>query len=271
MKIKNLMTENVITIDKNQSLNDGLKLLRKYNISRLPVVNEVDGKKALVGIVSERNIADKLGSLKSANMSTSRIHISSVMVKDVIVASEDESLQNVAKIMLDNHIGSVPIESDGEMTGIVSKADFTTLATGRVYEKLFVKDSMTASIISVSPSDRLVHARRVMSDNSIGRLPVVSDEEIVGMLTSKDLMRALIDFKNKVHPKHQNAQIKNLLVNDIMSSPALTTSEDATIDEVATIMGTTGYNGLPVVSDGEIKGIITKTDILALIVDLESK
>ena len=113
--------------------------------------------------------------------------------------------------------------------------------------------------------------RWVMADNHIGRLPVVSDDEIVGMLTSKDLMRALIDFKNKVHPKHQNAQIKNLLVNDIMSSPALTTSEEATIDEVANIMGETGYNGLPVVSDGEIKGIITKTDILSLIVDLESK
>ena len=271
MKIKNLMCENVITIDKDQSLNDALKLLHKHNISRLPVTNEVDGKKALVGIVSERDIVNKLGSLKSANLSTSRLHISSVMVKDVIVASEDESLENVANIMLDNHIGSVPIESEGEMVGIVSKDDFATLATGRVYEKLLVKDSMTTSIISVSPSDRLVHARRVMADNHIGRLPVVSDGEIVGMLTSKDLMSAFIDFKNKIHPKHQNAQIKNLLVENIMSSPVLTTSKDASIDEVANIMLNTGYNGLPVVSNNKIDGIITKTDILALIASLESK
>ena len=39
MKVKNLMTEELITIDKDQNLSDGLKLFRKHNISRLPVTN----------------------------------------------------------------------------------------------------------------------------------------------------------------------------------------------------------------------------------------
>ena len=58
MQIKNLMSTTLITIDKDQSLSDALKLLRKNRISRLPVLNN----KELVGIISERDIAKKLGS-----------------------------------------------------------------------------------------------------------------------------------------------------------------------------------------------------------------
>ena len=39
MQIKNLMSENIITVDKDQNLTDALKLLRKHNVSRLPVTN----------------------------------------------------------------------------------------------------------------------------------------------------------------------------------------------------------------------------------------
>lgn len=53
MQIKNLMSTTLITIDKDQSLADALKLLRKNKISRLPVFNN----KELVGIISERDIA----------------------------------------------------------------------------------------------------------------------------------------------------------------------------------------------------------------------
>ncbi|WP_304090622.1 CBS domain-containing protein [Methanobrevibacter gottschalkii] len=52
MQIKNLMSEDLITIDKDQNLSDALKLLRKHNISRLPVTNN----KELVGIISERDV-----------------------------------------------------------------------------------------------------------------------------------------------------------------------------------------------------------------------
>ena len=84
MQIKNLMSEELITIDKDQSLSDALKLLRKNNISRLPVLNN----KELVGIISERDIANKLGSSKYENIPASRLHVSSVMVKDLIISTD---------------------------------------------------------------------------------------------------------------------------------------------------------------------------------------
>ena len=267
MQIKNLMSEDIITVDKDQNLSDALKLLRKHNVSRLPVTNN----KELVGIISERDIANKLGSSKYESMPASRLHISSVMVKDVITVPETMQLDEVARLMLENGIGSVPVmDEDDKMVGIVSKADFVTLAVGIAFDKITVKEIMTKELVVVSPTDRLVHARRQMMEAHVGRVPVVDEEDLKGMVTSKDLMRAFIDFRKKVPEKYQKSQIKEVLVEDIMSSNPTVTTKDATISEVAKVMMDTGYNGLPVVEGDKIVGIITQTDILRLIEKLES-
>ena len=266
MQIKNLMSEDLITIDKDQNLSDALKLLRKHNVSRLPVTNN----KELVGIISERDIANKLGSSKYESMPASRLHISSVMVKDVFTVPKTMQLEDVAKLMLDNGIGSVPVMDDEKMVGIVSKADFVTLATGIAFDKITVKEIMSKKLVTVSPTERIVHARRQMLEAHVGRVPVVDDGELVGMITSKDLMRAFIDFRKKVPEKYQKSQIKELLVEDIMSTKPTFVSKDMSITEVSELIMETGYNGLPVVEDGEVVGIITQTDILKLIEKLES-
>ena len=266
MQIKNLMSEDLITIDKDQSLSDALKLLRKHNISRLPVTNN----KELVGIISERDIANKLGSSKSENMPPSRFHISSVMVKDVITVLETMQLGDVAELMLENGIGSVPVLDDDKMVGIVSKADFVTLAVGIVFDKITVKEIMTKDVVAVSPSDRLIHARRQMLDAKVGRVPVIEEDELKGIITSKDLMRAFIDFRKSVPEKYQKSQIKEVLVEDVMSSNPSSVSKEMSITEVSKIMIETGFNGLPVVEDGKVIGIVTQPDILRLIAKLES-
>ena len=266
MQIKNLMSEDLITVDKDQNLSDALKLLRKHNVSRLPVTNN----KELVGIISERDIANKLGSSKYESMPASRLHISSVMVKDVFTVPKEMQLEDVAKLMLDNGIGSVPVMDDEKMVGIVSKADFVTLATGIAFDKITVKEIMSKELVTVSSTERIVHARRLMIESNVGRLPVVDDEELVGMITSKDLMRAFIDFRKKVPEKYQKSQIKELLVEDIMSTNPTSVTKDMSITEISQIIMETGFNGLPVVEDGKVVGIITQTDILKLIEKLES-
>ncbi len=266
MQIKNLMSEDLITVDKDQNLSDALKLLRKHNVSRLPVTNN----KELVGIISERDIADKLGSSKYESMPASRLHISSVMIKDVLTVPQTMQLEEVASLMLEHGIGSVPVMDEDNMVGIVSKADFVTLATGIAFDKITVKEIMSKDLISISPTERLIHARRVMLEAHVGRLPVLDDGKLVGMITSKDLMRAFIDFRKKVPEKYQKSQIKEVLVEDIMSANPTYVTKDMSITEVSEIIMETGYNGLPVVEGNDVIGIITQTDILRLIEKLES-
>ena len=109
-----------------------------------------------------------------------------------------------------------------------------------------------------------------MLEAHVGRLPVVEDDKLVGMITSKDLLRAFIDFKKNVPEKHQKSQIKEVFVEEIMSTNPSYVSKEMSISEVSKIMMDTGYNGLPVVEEGKVIGIITQTDILRLIEKLES-
>ena len=272
MKIKNIMSENVVSIDKNLNICDCLRMMYKDNLSRIPVTSTNENKKVLVGIISEKDIADKLGSAKYGNMAPSHFHVSTVMVKDLITVDEDDELTDVAKILIEKNIGAIPVLSDGEMVGIVTKSDFIYLCKAKAYEKISVKDIMTTDIVSISADDRLIHARKVIMDSKIGRLLLTEDNELAGIITSKDIAKAFVSFRKHTPDKYQASQIKELIAGDYMSTNVETISQDATIPQLADAMIETGYNGYPVVDyDDQIIGIVTQSDLLKLIYEIETQ
>lgn len=272
MKIKNIMSENVVSIDKNLNICDCLRMMYKDNLSRIPVTTTNENKKVLVGIISEKDIADKLGSAKYGNMAPSHFHVSTVMVKDLITVDEDDDITDVAKILIQKNIGALPVLSDGEMVGIVTKSDFIYLCKAKAYEKISVKDIMTRDIISISADDRLVHARKVIMDSGVGRLLLTEDNELAGIITSKDIAKAFVSFRKHTPDKYQSSQIKELTAGEYMSAHVDTISQYATIPQLADAMLETGYNGYPVVDDeDQIIGIVTQSDLLKLIYEIETQ
>lgn len=271
MQVKNIMSEDLITIDKDQNVCDGLRLMKKHKISRLPVINtNKNNEKELVGITSEKDIAIKLGSSKYGNLPPSHFHISTVMIKDIITVDTDKDLAESANLILEFNIGALPVMSNDEMVGIVSKSDFVDTCKGKAYERILVEEAMSTDIIAVSNEDRLMHARRIILESKIGRLLINENDELAGILTSKDIARAMTSFRKHVPQNHQQAQIKNLLVDEVMSTNVKTISEKSTVADVANAMLETGFNGYPVVNEeDQVVGIITQSDLLSLIVELE--
>jgi CBS domain-containing protein len=247
--------------------------MKKHRISRLPVINtNQKHEKELVGIVSEKDIAVKLGSSKYGDLSPSHFHISTVMAKDLITVNKDTDIVKTANLLLENHIGGVPVVNNGKIVGIVSKSDFIGTCKGKAYEKILVEEIMSTDLVSVSSHDRLMHARRVMLDSNVGRLLISENNELAGILSSKDIMRAMISFRKEVPPNHQKAQIKECLVEKYMTPNIKKINNKTTIAELANNMLETGYNGYPVINEeDQVMGIITQTDLLALIVELENE
>ncbi|KZX12301.1 CBS domain-containing protein [Methanobrevibacter filiformis] len=271
MQVRNIMSEDLIVIDKDQNVCDGLRLMKKNKISRLPVINtNKSNKKELVGIVTEKDIAIKLGSSKYGNLASSHFHMSTVMVKDILTAEEDMSVVEAANILIENNIGGMPIIDSGDIVGIVTKSDFIDTCRGKPYDKILVEEVMSTDLIAISAQDRLVHARRIILDSQIGRLLVTEKNELAGILTSKDITKALISFRKHVPDNHKQAQIKNIIVEEVMTSNVQELPTTATITESADAMLESGFNGFPVANDnGQIVGIITKSDLLSLIIELE--
>lgn len=270
MHVKDIMSREVFSVDKDQNIKDALKIMKKHNISRLPVLNtNTDKVKEMVGIMTEKDIARRLGSSRYGNLAPSHFHISTVMTEHPLTTESTRSIGTAAQLMIENNIGGIPVVDEGQIKGIVTKTDFIKTCKGRTYQEVTVRDRMTADPVVVSSQDRLVHARRMIFDEDVGRLLVMEDDELEGIVTAKDIANSMISFRKIVPDKYKPARIRNLLVEDIMTQNVKTVSGDASIEEVSSIMVENDFSGLPVVENGNVVGVITKTDLMKLIVEIE--
>lgn len=120
------MTTPVTTIGPEVPIQDALQLMRKSKIRRLPVV---DKNNALVGLVSEKDILNASPSdatslsIWEINYLLSKIETEDIMITDVITVSPDTPIEEAARIMADNKIGSLPVMDGVEIVGIVTETD----------------------------------------------------------------------------------------------------------------------------------------------------
>jgi CBS domain-containing protein len=270
MHVKDIMAKDVVVVDKDQNIHDALKLMKKHKISRLPVINtNQNHQKELVGIITEKDIAMRLGSSKYGNLAPSHFHVSTVMTPQPLTVDANQTLAIAAETMLENGIGGLIVMESGEILGIITKSDFLDTCQGRPFNEISVKERMNTDLKTIGPQDRLVHARRIIIDEGIGRLPVMEDGSLQGMVTAKDIALAMMSFRKVVPDKYKPARIRNLLVEDVMVQNVKTIPSESTVSQAALIMLDENFSGLPVVDDQDMTGIITKTDFLKLIVELE--
>jgi CBS domain-containing protein len=122
--------------------------------------------------------------------------------------------------------------------------------------------------LTANPNDRLVHARRMMLDRDVGRIPVVDCGRLVGIITERDIARSLRAFRdlNNTASK-QHARITNLLVSDVMTRDVKSAHADTPLTEVKRIILTENRGGLPVLNrKDELVGMITRRSLIDYLV-----
>jgi CBS domain-containing protein len=254
MKMRDVMTDQVITVGKNDDLKHVMDLMEKHNITKVPVLS--DGK--LVGIVTDNMIAKKLGSSRKRGIKPSGIHASSVMEKDFEIAHPDAPLLDwLPKVGLPG-LTMIPVVTKGQLIGVHTKANLLPL----VDDEGTVADIMSPNVKTVSPDDRLVHARRILLDNEIARVPVVDGNRVIGILHEAQIAHAFAALLKDVPFEHQQARVRELIARDWMKSPVVTIQKDASLKEAAKTMMEKNIGGLPVLDDDEkLVGWLTRTDL----------
>ena len=122
---------------------------------------------------------------------------------------------------------------------------------------------MTRELVTLNLNDSLYEAERLFKKNRIRHIPVVDNEQIVGILSYTDLMR--ISFGDAVvlgEIARENVVYDTFTIAQIMKSAVDSVSSNTTIKEVAIVLAAKEYHALPVIDDGELKGIVTTTDLL---------
>ena len=132
--------------------------------------------------------------------------------------------------------------------------------------KGYVAEVMQKNPIVASPADRVIHVRRLMLDNNIGRVPVVEDDKLVGIITEKDIAKAMRSFRDIVDGSKQDTRIKNLIVEDIMKMGVKTVYTNTPIKDVAKLMLDENIGGVPVVNlEEQMVGLVTRRNIVSVL------
>ena len=147
------------------------------------------------------------------------------------------------------------------LVGVVTKADLLPL----VKSKKLIIEVMKKNIYSVSPDDRVIHARRIMIDKKIARLPVISTGKLVGIISDTEIAFALAEIKRSFPLGRQKHQLEELLVESVMKTPVLWTEPTISAVDAATIMIKNNVGALPIIKDNKLIGIVSRTDLLKTI------
>ncbi|MGX6970751.1 CBS domain-containing protein [Vagococcus bubulae] len=126
---------------------------------------------------------------------------------------------------------------------------------------MLVKDYMSTDVITISPETPVFEAMDLMKQKSIHRLPVIKNNQLVGLVTEGTIQEAMPSKATSLSVYEVNYLLNKMTVSDVMIKEVYTITADQFIEEAIKIMREYNIGVLPVVDDKkEIKGIITSTD-----------
>ena len=135
------------------------------------------------------------------------IPVSSFMTRNVITETEDKNIQAVCKIMNENSIGSVVIlkrsdsnnpnrsNNNKEIVGIITERDIVRIIALLQPSSLTVpiREFMSKPVITLSPNNSIKDAIQTMQLKNIRTLPVVENQDLQGIITEKDIFKAIMN------------------------------------------------------------------------------
>jgi len=128
-----------------------------------------------------------------------------------------------------------------------------------------VSKLMTRKLITVGPDDSVEGAVRLLRQRGVRHLLVMKQGQLVGILSDRDIKRAMDPGKSKKKLLNLGGLfflLEPILVREIMTPAPVTIAPDATAQEAAAVMVAERFGALPVQRKGEIIGIVTETDLL---------
>src|SRR5213593_226841 len=115
-----------------------------------------------------------------------------------------------------------------------------------------VRDAMTPSVTTASPTQSLAEAAEMMKRDDVGSIPVVDDDRLVGIVTDRDIVvRAVAERRDP----------QAMLINEVASRELVTVDPEQDLDEALALMAQHQVRRLPVVEEGRLVGMLAQADV----------
>jgi acetoin utilization protein AcuB len=175
------------------------------------------------------------------------------MKQKVLTLGPEASAFEALRLCRERRIRHIPVVKDERLVGIISDRDLRDASPPlgdpervSTMKEIRLEEVMTREVITTHPEDTIVHAAREMYERKIESLPVVDEEKLLGIVTSSEVMRALIAVIGVHEPGHSRIAVQTLKPGDlaevsgiiqdrgvdifsVLSSPGKVTSHDRTL------------------------------------------
>lgn len=232
------------------SLSDVVRTILSSEHRRIPIVSK---KQELVGIITYMDILDAL--LRGLSRNT---RISVFMTREVIFCEPDEVISTVLQKIKISRRDGLPVVKKMKLIGIVTEHDFVMLISGK-YLSTPVSEVMTHKPFFITSNTSIHTCMKTMVNTHYRRLPIVNNKELVGIITTYNVLNYLNDI-------NYNSTFLNENISSIMSTPVVFVTEQDDISDAIRRMKENHISGLPVINEENmLTGIITERDILELL------
>ncbi|SDX41485.1 CBS domain-containing protein [Lutibacter oricola] len=131
--------------------------------------------------------------------------VSKIMTKELITLSLNDDLYKAEKLFKENHIRHIPVVEDEHIIGMLSYSDLKRISfldsydsheieiDNAVYKMLSIRQLMVKNLVKVNSSITVKSVAEILSQNEFHALPVVENDILVGIVTTTDLLKYLLD------------------------------------------------------------------------------
>ncbi|MCX6678450.1 MAG: CBS domain-containing protein [Methanothrix sp.] len=176
-------------------IHDAARLMLKENRTLLPVV-ESEEKLLLRGVVS---LLDVFKNIDLENVPHKSV--SEIMTGKVVTTRPDDHVTKIWDLMVEKDFTGLPVVKDGKLIGMITRFDLLkgTARIGKESERrpadsmqMPVEKFMSSPLFSVKPEDSVATAIELMLKHNVGRMSVVDDGKLVGIVDRNDLIKSYL-------------------------------------------------------------------------------
>ena len=277
VRVADLMTRNPVTAALPGTRTDVLKALVKHKLTGLPVVRK-DGP--LAGFVARKHIFAK----------PDEEQLAMIMVRDYPRISEDATLADLARLLVENEVNHLPVVRGEKLVGIVTPADLMDVIASMAVERP-VESLVRLPCVAVHESTPLNVASEILRLGKVTALPVLdSDGRLTGIVTDRDIFNlTILNGKTAVHTlglaededawtweglrnvmrlawEEKKVNLPRIPVKDVMVAKPITVFRRSGASEAARLMGHHDFGQLPVVDTRDrLFAMLYELDVVAVL------
>ena len=137
-----------------------------------------------------------------------------------------------------------------------------------------VRQAMTRTVVAVKPRDSVVDARALLEKHRINQLPVLVDGRLVGIVADRDLRDAfpqVLPIPGRLGGGKLFREPEGVTIEDVMTRNVACVTPEHTVLEAVHLMRRERIGALPVVAEGQLVGILSRSDVLDSYATIESR